>query len=290
MQSNAAADRCVIRQVGDKLEKGDTIAETSGLFARMVRAPVAGEVVALGGGQVLLCSGTKTIEVQAGFSGTVMEVLPEMGVVIETSGALIQGVWGNGQINSGMLLIVAHSPDEELTRPAIDVSMRGAVVLGGHCSDQDALRAGSELPLRGMILASMSASLVPYARSLPYPVFILEGFGKIPMNSAAYKLLTSQEKREVAINTVYNIAKGEKPEIVISLQASGQAPPETAYFSVGQKVRVQGVPYTGKNGTIVSLPQGFENMPNGLRVPAAEVAFEDETRAFIPLVNLEVLI
>jgi hypothetical protein len=256
----------------------------------MVRAPVAGEVVALGGGQVLLCSGTKTIEVQAGFSGTVIEVLPEMGVVIETSGALIQGVWGNGQINSGMLLSVAHSPDEELTRPAIDVSMRGAVVLGGHCSDQDALRAGSELPLRGLILASMSASLVPYARSLPYPIFILEGFGRIPMNTAAYKLLTSQEKREVAVNTVYNIAKGEKPEIVISLQASGQAPPETAYFSVGQKVRVQGVPYTGKNGTIVSLPQGFENMPNGLRVPAAEVAFEDETRAFIPLVNLEVLI
>jgi hypothetical protein len=290
IQSTAAADRCIIRQVGDKLEKGDTIAETSGLFARMVRAPVAGEVVAVGAGQVLLCSETKTVEVQAGFAGTVVEVLPEMGVVIETNGALIQGVWGNGRVDSGMLLMVAHAPDEELTRPAIDVSMRGAVILGGHCSDQDALRAGSELAVRGLILASMSAGLVPYARNLSYPIFVLEGFGKIPMNAAAYKLLTSQEKREVAVNTVYNSEKGEKPEVVITLQAGGQAPPETAYFSVGQKVRVQGVPYTGKNGTIVSLSQGFEDMPNGLRVLAAEIAFEDDTRAVIPLANLEVLI
>src|SRR5512136_949312 len=45
IQSISAAERCIVRQQGDKLEKGDVIAESGGLFARTIRATTDGEIV-----------------------------------------------------------------------------------------------------------------------------------------------------------------------------------------------------------------------------------------------------
>lgn len=285
----SAAERAIVRQQGDKLTKGDVIAETGGLFSRIVRAPADGEIVSIGGGQVLLRVSSRTVEVKAGFMGTVAELIPDLGAVIETSGALVQGAWGNDKIDNGLLLVVAHEPDEELTRPAIDVSMRGAVVLAGHCASQDALRAGAELPLRGLILASMTADLVPFAAAQKYPIFVLEGFGHIPMNDVAFRLLSSSEKREVSINTVFNPAQGQRPEVIIPLPSIGSSPRETDYFAPSQTVRVQGAPYAGKIGTILQVKAGLSELPNGLRAPAAEVQLDSDTRVLVPLANLEVI-
>ncbi len=177
----SAAESCIVRQVGDRLEKGDVIAETTGLFARIVRAPQDGEIVSIGGGQLLLRVSTSTIEVNAGFAGTVAEVIKDQGAIIETSGALIQGVWGNGCTDNGMLILTMKAPDDELTRAQIEVSMRGGVVVGGHCSSADVLHACTELPLRGLVLSSMASDLIPTANELNYPIIVMEGFGKIPL-------------------------------------------------------------------------------------------------------------
>lgn len=283
------AERAIVRQQGDRLEKGDVIAETGGLFSRIVRAPAAGEIVSIGSGQVLLRVSSRTVEVKAGFAGTVAEIIPDLGAAIETSGALVQGVWGNEAVDNGLLLVVAREPDEELTRPSIDVSMRGAIVLAGHCASQDALRAGAELPLRGLILASITADLVPFAAAQKYPIFVLEGFGKIPMNDTAFRLLSSSEKREVSINTYFNPALGQRPEVIIPLPSIGSPPRETDYFAPSQTVRIQGAPYAGKIGMITQVKAGLTELPNGLRAPAAEVQLDSDTRVLVPLANLEVI-
>jgi hypothetical protein len=285
----SAAERTIVRQVGDKLEKGDVIAETGGLLARIVRAPVDGEVVSISGGQVLLRVRTTLLEVHAGFAGTVADIIKDQGAIIETNGALIQGVWGNGQSDSGMLLLVARSPDEELNRQQIEVSMRGAVVLGGYCSNPEVLRAAAELPLRGLVLASMSSDLIPVASSLKYPIFVIEGFGKTPMNDAAYKLLSTSEKRDVSVSAVFNPLAGERPELIIPLPAIGQSAPETDYFAPNQTVRIQGAPYAGRVGTFVQARQGLFTLPNGLKVPAGDVQLDADTRVTVPLANLEVI-
>lgn len=287
----SAAERAIVRQQGDKLEKGDVIAETGGLFPRIVRAPADGEIVSISGGQVLLRVKSSEIEVKAGFNGIVGELVPDFGAYIETNGVLIQGAWGNGGIDSGLLIVVAKSPDETLLSSSIDVSMRGGVVLAGHCESADALRAGAELPLRGLILASMSADLLPVANTLIYPIFVVDGFGKLPMNSLAYKLLSTNEKRDVSLNAGINPAIGERPELVIPLPASGQATPETDYFAPGQTVRIQGAPYAGKVGKLTQMRQGLAALPNGLKVQAAEVQIEGEEKPVtVPLANLEIII
>jgi hypothetical protein len=287
--SISAAERCIVRQQGDKLEKGDVIAESGGMFSRIIRAPVSGEIVLISNAQVVMQVRSTSLEVKAGFEGTVSELIQDRGAVIETNGALIQGMWGNGQIDSGLLLLAAQSSEETLTRQNLDVSMRGAVVLAGHCSSADALSAGGELPLRGLILASMASELLPVAVNLKYPIFVFEGFGKIPMNEAAYKLLSTSEKRDISINASFNPSVGERPELVIQLPASGQAAPETDVFAPDKTVRIQGAPYEGKVGTIVQVRQGLFALPNGLKAFAAVVQLDKDTRVTVPLANLEVI-
>ncbi len=283
------AERCIVRQQGDRLEKGDIIAESNGFLSRFVRAPVAGEVVAVFGGQVLLRTGATTVEVQAGMAGTVLEIVPEFGAVIETNGGLIQGVWGNGRADNGPLMVVAKSPSDELTGQAVDVSMRGAIVLAGHCADADALRAGADFALRGLILSSMPARLLPVASSMKYPILLVEGFGRFPYNRVAFDLLATSEKRDVSVDAAFDPQGGRRPELVVHLPAAGQAPLEADYFAPDQTVRIQGAPYAGKIGKIVQLKQAYFSLPNGLNVQAADVQLDDNTRVTVPLANLEVI-
>lgn len=167
--------------------------------------------------------------------------------------------------------------------------MRGAVIMGGHCASADVLRAGAELPLRGMILASLASDLVSVAASVNYPVLVIEGFGKIPLNEAAFKLISTSEKRDVSISAALNPAAGERPELIIPLPAIGQSAPETDYFAPNQTVRIQGAPYAGKMGTFVQVRPGLYTLPNGLKVPAADVQLDSDTRVTVPLANLEVI-
>ena len=285
----SVAESSIVRQVGERLEKGDVIAETGGVFARIIRAPQDGEIVSIAGGQVLMRVSTSTMGVTAGFAGTVTDIINDQGAIIETNGALIQGVWGNGRSDNGLLMLVMGGPDEELTRSQVEVSMRGGVVVGGYCASADVLRAGAELPLRGLVLASMASELIPTAEELNYPIVVLEGFGKIPLNQAAFQLLTTSDKRDASVNAAFSRAAGERPELIIPLPALGQAAPETDVFSAGQTVRIQGAPYAGRFASITQPRVGLAVLPNGIKAACAEVELDDGTKANVPLANLEVI-
>ncbi|MEJ1644055.1 hypothetical protein SMA60_27935, partial [Escherichia coli] len=75
-----------------------------------------------------------------------------------------------------------------------------------------------------------------------------------PYNSAAYKLLVTNNRREVALNAEdWNAFTGARPEIVIPLPAPGstKAPAEAGAFGIDKVVRVLRAPYTGQIGTIL---------------------------------------
>jgi hypothetical protein len=283
-------DNYMDRRVGDRLQEGDVIAEAGGMFRRVVRSPVDGDIVAITGGRVMIEVPDAPYTLQAGITGVVSEIIPERGVIIDADGALIQGVWGNGLIDLGVLLSLIRSPEDSITRDRLDVSMRGAVALAGYCETSDVIQAAAELPLRGLILSSIAGDVLQAAQQAPFPIIVLEGIGNIPMGSAAFKLLTTSEKRDVSINaSVWNAFTGQRPEILVTLPADGKLAPEVETFSAGQTVRVQSPPYIGQIGTLVKVLPGRTRLSNGLRVPAAEVKLENNVQVTLPLMNLDVL-
>lgn len=272
--------------------QGDILAGPVGMAKRVVRAPRDGRVVLAGGGLVLLEVNTPPFELKAGLPGTVISLIENRGATIETSGALVQGVWGNGQIDFGLMHVLLQNPDDTLTSDRLDVSLRGSIVLAGYCGDSEVLKTAASLPLRGLILSSMEASLIPLAARMPYPIIILEGFGKLAMNSAAFKLLTTNEQREVALNAQpWDRFNGTRPEVVIPLPASPEPPipPESDQFAPGQRVRIVRAPKAGNIGTITELRIGTTPLPSGILAPAAVVQLESGENALLPLANLEVL-
>ncbi len=277
------------RKAGDHVEMGDILAQTGGILSRVIRAPASGKVIAIHRGQVILEKTGNRLELKAGLNGVISEVLPERGVIVEANGALIQGAWGNGKINLGMLNFMLKSPDEELTRSNLDVTARGSVVIAGYVSQADTLQAADELILRGLVLSSMSSSLVDMALKVSYPIVLIEGFGRSPLNSAAYRLLSAHDKRDVSIDASWNPNRSERPEIFVPLPSNGVAPKEAIEFAIGQTIRVIAPPYTGQIGSISTFHPGQTRLPNGLRTSAAEVELETGQFVTVPLANLDVL-
>jgi hypothetical protein len=286
------ADEHIQCKVGDQLAEGDIVAGPVGIARRVVRTPKRARVVLIGGGQAMLEVQSQPFELKAGLSGDVIDLVSDRGVIVQTQGALVQGVWGNGKIDFGLMFVLVNSPEDILASDQLDVSMRGSIVLGGHCADPEVLKTAMDMPLRGLVLGSMNPSLLSVASRMPYPVLVLEGFGQIPMNSAAYKLLTTNERREVSVNAEpWDPYSGSRPEVVISLPTTGviTQPVEAGYFVPEQQVRVISAPYRGKIGTIANLDPGLYLFPNGIRALAAQVILETGEDAVIPLANLEVL-
>jgi hypothetical protein len=286
------ADHYIQRRAGDEVGEGDVVAGPVGIGRRVVRSPRSGTVVLAGGGQVLLELEGELAELKAGYSGVVADIIGDQGVLIDAVGSLIQGVWGNGKINFGLLNLLTHAPDEILTTGLMDVSLRGSVVMGSYCEDEKVLLMADDLPLRGMILASMDSSLVPTALSVSYPIVLVEGFGNLPMNQDVYDILNSAEMREVSvIAEPWNRITNTRPEVVIALPdgVNPETLDESVTFSIGQTVRVVSPPYKSLVGTLTTLPPGLSVLPSGLRAQTAGVRLLNGDIVQVPLANIEVI-
>jgi hypothetical protein len=112
------------------------------------------------------------------------------------------------------------------------------------------------------------------------------------MNSAAYKLLTTNAKRDVTINAeAFNRYTGTRPEIIIPLPVSQEPPRPTDVntLEAGQNVRLLRAPHAGEIGTLTKLHPGLSSLPSGLRAPAGDVKLENGEQILVPLVNLEIV-
>ncbi len=286
----ADAEKKIERELGDMLDKHDIIVETGGLFSRVIRTPMPGKIVSIKDGQVLLEVESRLLTVQAGMTGSVVEIVRDRGAVIESDGVLIQGVWGNELTGFGPFLADADMIDQELTNASLSLTSRGMVLAAAYCDREESLNMAATLPLEGLILGSLSPDLVPCAEQQPYPIILLEGFGKNGINEAAKNLLLTNSKRELAIHAVkHDRNLGVRPEITIALPAKGETAREIVEVALGQTVRGHQAPRVGQIGRVLAVHEGLTMLPNGLRAPAATIKFQNNEEEILPITNFDII-
>ena len=296
---------------GDKVEKGQMIAETEGLFGFFksdVKSPIDGTVESISDvtGQVVMREAPIPVEVDAYMSGTVKEIIPDEGVIVETDAAFIQGIFGIGGESRGTMEILVDNREQELTTDLLNESHKGKIVVGGSFVNLETYKKALSLQIAGIVVGGFNyydlEEILGYtlgvaitgSEDLVTSLIVTEGFGNIRMGSRTFDLLNKENGKFVSINGATQIRAGViRPEIVIPLQKSEI--PETSVYqsddrgiSEGSLVRIIRAPYFGKMGEVVSLPPELQQMESETMVRVAEVKI-DSGILNIPRANLEMV-
>jgi hypothetical protein len=289
---NREVSRYLIRERGERIEKGGVIAGPVGITRRTVRAPSDGRIVAISGGKVLFEVRSKPLMLKAGFPGEIVGTDGTTSVTIETTGALIQGVWGNGRQDFGVMRIIGEGPRDRFLTDQLDIGLRGAVLIAGICDHPAPLYQAKELSIRGLILGGLSGELIPVAQRLPFPIIILEGFGSLPLDAPVWELLSTSRGREAALDAnIHNPYDSERPEVIIPLPVVNPVdlPDDIVALARGIRVRVTRAPYQGMVGMVEEIMPQVVSYPSGILARSAKVDLDVFGSTNVPLANLEVL-
>lgn len=279
-------------ELGAMVEEGQILAGPVGIARRTMRAPANGRVLSLSRGRMLFEAQQDPYPLSAGLPGEIVGSDGSSTVTIETTGALVQGVWGNGRRAWGVLRAVGNGPAERLQPAKLDITLRGALLVAGVADNPAPLHQATELSVRGMILGSMSAELIPVALRMTYPIMLIEGFGEVPMNTPAYELLNANVGREASLEaTIREAYEAQLPEVIVPLPASQRAhsPESVVPFKPGVRVRALRPPYAGVVGNLLHFLPRPEAYPSGVLSRSATVELEGIGPVAIPLANLEVI-
>jgi hypothetical protein len=276
--------------VGDTVEAKDVLAARGG---RRLLSPVKGIVAYIGDGRVIVQETPEVIAIEAGVEGQVVDVLPGRGVVIETFGALAQGVWGNGRRVISALRMEPEAGIEDIYGDELDMQYRGAVVVTRRPLRETGLLIMESQGLDGIIAPSIEADLIERAMAVKGAILITEGFGSIRMSAAVYNVFSGFNGRQVTVDaTMPGRWESRRPEAIINPSGrAGARPPRpnpNIALAPGMTVRLTRAPNAGQVGKVVSLPKTPTLLENGLHVLCAQVELSGGERVSVPLANIEV--
>jgi hypothetical protein len=298
--------------VGAKVRKGDVIAEGKSLFG-LVRqhalAPADGTIESVSPitGQLILREPPIPVEMDAYVQGVVAEVLPGEGVVVEASGALMQGIFGVGGETFGTLRVVATAPDQELTVAQLGPELAGCVVVGGAYVSFATLMQARELKVAAVVVGGFDdrdlrellgrdlGVAITGAEDLGFTLVLTEGFGRIRMADRTWRLLNAHQGQQASVSGATQIRAGVmRPEIVIPRAASADDRKRSAApvlgIEVGSLLRVIREPHFGRIARVVDLPAELQPVDSEARVRVMEVEFtDDRSRAVVPRANVELI-
>jgi len=303
----------VVRQVGDAVQAGDVIASQKamfGLFKTEVKAPVDGTVdnIDTTAGYVGIREYPKPIEVNAYVAGHIVETIPQEGVIVETRGAFIQGIFGVGGEQLGELKVPVARHDAILEPGQLELTMAGDIVVCGATATPALLKRAAEVGLAGVIVGAIEdealRELVGYnigvaitgQEDVPFSLICTEGFGSLPIADRTFELFQHLQGKLTSINGATQIRAGViRPEIIVpDLQAlasgAGPAAEEVVQQELvpGARVRVIREPYFGRLATVTELPSELQVIDTGARVRVARVAVNGEV-VTVPRANLEII-
>ena len=150
----------MIAKEGTSVIKGEMIAETKGLFGLFktnVTAPVDGtiEVISDTTGQVVIREAPIPVEIDAYMSGSIKNVIPEEGVVIESEGVFIQGIFGIGGESRGDLAVIVDNREDEITEEMLTSELEGKIIVGGSFISLKAYKKAIQLKVAGVVVGGL---------------------------------------------------------------------------------------------------------------------------------------
>jgi len=153
---------CMLVKIGDHVNEGELLARYSmffGLIKRELPSPISGtvEVISELTGQLIMRGKDIPVRVDAYIPGKIIEVVPEEGVVVETTGAFIQGIFGIGGERQGKLRVAVEGPDSTLTAELFSSEDKGKVIIGGGLLTLDALKKAVDLGVSGIIVGGIDS-------------------------------------------------------------------------------------------------------------------------------------
>jgi hypothetical protein len=297
------------RPLGSAVKKGEIVAMAKAMFGLMknqAESPADGTIESVSSvtGQLLLREPPIPVEVNAYVRGRVAEVMPGEGVVVESRGALIQGIFGVGGETFGRIARVTARPDEPLEGEHLQAEHRGAVVVGGsHVSHATVLRA-RELGVAALVVGGFDdhdlrallgrdlGVAITGQEDLGLTLVLTEGFGRIAMADRTWELLGASEGHVASVSGATQIRAGVmRPELFVPREGTGagEAHEDTAgSLEVGSAVRVIREPWFGRIGRVVELPAELRPLETEAFVRVLVVEFGDDgTRATVPRANVE---
>ncbi len=299
-------------QVGDPVTKGQVLAFSKGLFGLFkteVKSPVDGKVELYSPttGTLGVREHPRPLEVHAYISGRVAAVIPEEGVVVETHGALIQGIFGVGGERQGVLRVLPGGPDEPLRAANLDESMHGCVVVGGSLIEADALTRAAELGIVGLVAGGIRDTdltdflgfdigvAITGTEDIPLTLILTEGFGQVNMAQRTHALLRSLDGLMASINGATQIRAGViRPELVVPRPdepvMSTPDATEAQVLRVGASVRLIREPLFGRLATVTALPAELVEIGSGAEVRVLQARLDDGSEVTVPRANVEILV
>ena len=298
--------------VDEKINKGDIIARSKGLFGLFkseVVSPLTGTLGSVSDitGQAVICETPIPVEVDAYISGKISKVIPNEGVEIDSNGTLIQGIIGIGGEKKGFIeLLDEELSGTQLTKEKLGDELKDKIVVTSSYLSYDVYQEANRIGVKGIICSAIDYETL--SKILGHPlgvaitgmedtttIIVTEAFGQIDMATKTFNLLKKNNGLYASINGATQIRAGVmRPEIFIKNRDENSSSQvfneESLIISVGSKVRVIREPNFGKLGTVSALPHELCMMKTETKVRVAEVTFDDGQKETIPRTNLEVII
>lgn len=304
--------QAMLKSEGDQVSKGETLARSKGfwgLFRSNLASPISGTVESVSevSGLIVLRAPSVPVEINAYVDGIVEDILPEEGVIIRTSAAYIQGIFGIGGETAGEICIFTEDPDEELQIERLSEAYKGKILVGGALVTADFLRKAVQYGVKAVVTGGISdadlADFLGYdlgvaitgSEDKGITLIVTEGFGKIAMAERSFNLLKRCVGRWASVSGATQIRAGViRPEIIIADNVDSKPREEkstavSAGLHIGSKVRLIREPDFGKIAIVAELPSEAEFIPTGAKVRVARVKLDDGRLLSLPRANLEII-
>lgn len=304
--------RYMLKGVGEKISKDETLAESKSFikwFKTTVPSPIDGtvETISTVTGQVLLREPPRPVEVCAYLDGTVTEILPKEGVVLETVATFIQGIFGIGGETWGPIKFAVKAPSEVLNPQLIDERFRDSVIVAGAFASYQTIKKAIAIGAKGLIVGGIHdgdlKQLLGYdqgvaitgSEQIGITLVLTEGFGEIAMAERTFHTLKEREGAIGSISGATQIRAGViRPEIIIPFddniaKDTKEDTENTQSVGIGDSIRIIRQPYFGKIGIVHSWPSELKIIESGTVARILEVKFSDGTIVTIPRANIELI-